>query len=248
MHEWRAAVGGCHRTGDGRVEKIALSNGCSPTIRVVEAELAGQDTPGVGPRLVSERLYLWSFFCMRFSSDLSLGKVHAWPGMIPFVGVLLDSKLPTLYTTIEDCAGSSKPKQYALTFLLLVLAGFPWTPVAFVREKLVFLLVHTGGFLSILAGVVLSLFLALVSTWLFWIIVAKVLNPRRFRHRGDFYVQEREKVEAGGRWGEMRAGVGSFTSSLASSPMGKRSELRSASPSDLGDAVFPVRMGGGPAE
>jgi len=72
----------------------------------------------------------------------------------------------------------SKYKQYLLTIVLVVLAGSPFAPSTNYNDQVLMGLLHTHPWQAV-SLMALSI---VVSTTLFWFMMANVLDPIRFRH------------------------------------------------------------------
>lgn len=114
------------------------------------------------PKVVSKEMFRVAWWLNRMNSDVSLPQaLHIFRGLCALKPLKL-GKVP----------------QWLLTFVLVVLAGMPFTPVSQFNDQVLMDLLHTSPYKAIPAMV----FFVLSSTCLFWFVMAYVLDERRFRH------------------------------------------------------------------
>ena len=157
-----------------------------------------------GPGKVPAWLYKTAWACNRWTADLTLPTLPR--GLRRVVGHFLGTCFalfgkPALrfcgFPTPEAFAQRlrlSKSMQYGATFVLLILAVFPFTPLSHLRATTVISLVRGGRPLSAAS---LLLVVAVFSTYLMHIVFSRVLHPARFRHKSIAPSRDPDLLETG---------------------------------------------------
>eukprot|EP00746_Dinoflagellata_sp_MGD_P038103 gnl/MRDRNA2_/MRDRNA2_191683_c0_seq1.p1 gnl/MRDRNA2_/MRDRNA2_191683_c0~~gnl/MRDRNA2_/MRDRNA2_191683_c0_seq1.p1 ORF type:complete len:504 (-),score=67.69 gnl/MRDRNA2_/MRDRNA2_191683_c0_seq1:47-1432(-) len=116
------------------------------------------------PTPVSEWWYKLSWRLNRWNSDTHLPQV-----------------LHMFHEVCQDKPMSlGKNSQWFVTSILVVLAGAPFTPLTTLSDHIIVRALHTKPW----EGAILMLLSILVSTALMWFVMARILDPRRFKHAG----------------------------------------------------------------
>eukprot|EP00747_Dinoflagellata_sp_TGD_P096341 gnl/TRDRNA2_/TRDRNA2_166811_c6_seq1.p1 gnl/TRDRNA2_/TRDRNA2_166811_c6~~gnl/TRDRNA2_/TRDRNA2_166811_c6_seq1.p1 ORF type:complete len:291 (+),score=55.35 gnl/TRDRNA2_/TRDRNA2_166811_c6_seq1:105-875(+) len=113
------------------------------------------------PKPVSVCWYRFAWKLNRMNTDVSL------PQVLPVFQSILS------YQSLE----LSKPYQYMMTALLVVVAGMPFSPLTSYNDQVMMALLHVHP----CQAVALMALSVVISTTMFWLITAKVLHPVRFR-------------------------------------------------------------------
>jgi hypothetical protein len=115
----------------------------------------------IAPKQVSMGWYRLAWRLNRMNADVVL------PQVLPVFQDIFS------YKSLE----LSKASQYSLTILFVMLAGAPFSPLTNYNDQAIMELLHINPYPAV-ALMVLSV---VISTSLFWILMAKVLDPKRFR-------------------------------------------------------------------